>query len=60
MKKYKYYIICIIAIGLLFYGSFNINNFIGMSIWGIGLFIAFTSTLLQIIKKPNFEKLNEK
>ena len=55
MKKYRYYLLCLLGLGILFYGAFNASTAIGMIAWGVGFITVLIGVLLQIIVAPNFE-----
>jgi len=55
MRKYKYYLLSVIGIIIMFYGALNASTTVGIALWGIGIIISFIGVLLQITFAPNFK-----
>lgn len=53
MWKYRFYILSLVGLVVLFYGMFNTDTVFGTAAWFIGILISFIGVVLQIIFAPN-------
>ena len=56
MWKYRFYLITLVGLLILFIGAKYCRLNLGVLVWGIGLCISLVGVMLQIIIAPNFKK----